>query len=63
MNSGDRHFRPPNPAFPPAARDELVGDFDQDTANYVYNNLKWDGKVANPQNQKLFPPRYGRKDN
>jgi len=45
------------------ARDELVGDFDQDTANYVYNNLKWDGKVANPQNQKLFPPRYGRKDN
>jgi hypothetical protein len=45
------------------ARDELVDDFDEATANYVYNNLKWDGKVANPQNQKLFPPRYGRKDN
>jgi len=46
-----------------SARDELEDDFDADTANYVYNNLKWDGKVANPQNQKLFPPRYGRKDN
>lgn len=46
-----------------SARDELVDDFDQETANYVYDNLKWDGKVANPQNQKLFPPRYGRKDN
>jgi len=45
------------------ARDELVYDFDEATANYVYDNLKWDGKVANPKNQKLFPPRYGRKDN
>lgn len=31
-------------------------------ADHIFTNLEWGGTVTSPENQRLFPPRYGRKD-